>query len=256
MFRAGIVDNMTNIVFEVFKVPEVFKGFRRGWNAQGRCYSGHDRLKEWPQTLKVAIEDISDQRQAVMAEAIFYPLQQPVNGGARGGNGPWRVKSNSQPAVVPAGPVPESNSFAALQCPENDTPSGPSDGVGKNDASDLAEPDLGPTLNGVEKDIRILTPSVLERENRGESLLKNDDSGHDCSSRDMRGIICISPLPEGDQMGGGSLHVPPTWATLLFLGALFGWPSVSLTLQMWPVAPTTLIAFLLSLLKRTARLLW
>ncbi|GMH14554.1 hypothetical protein Nepgr_016395 [Nepenthes gracilis] len=150
-------------------------------------------------------------------------------GSAQGEKGPWRVKSNSQPAVVSAGPVPESNSFAALQCPENDTPSGPSDGVGKNVASDLAEPDLGPTLNGVEKDIRILTPSIMERENWGEPLLKNDESGQDCSSRDMRGISCVSPLPEDDQMGG-SLQVPPTWATLLALGALVGWPSVSQTL--------------------------
>ncbi|GMH21318.1 hypothetical protein Nepgr_023160 [Nepenthes gracilis] len=125
-----------------------------------------------------------------------------VAGGAQGGNGPWRVKSNSQPAVVSARPVPESNSFVALQCPKNDTPSGPSDGVEKNVAIDFTEPDLGPTLNGVVKDIRILTPSVLEWENRGESLLKNDESSHECSSRDMRGIICVTPLPEGDQMGG------------------------------------------------------
>ncbi|GMH10629.1 hypothetical protein Nepgr_012470 [Nepenthes gracilis] len=125
-------------------------------------------------------------------------------GGARRGNGPWRVKSKSQPAIVSAGPVPESNSFAALQCPENDTPSGPTDGVEKNDAIDFTEPDLGPTLNGVETDLRILTPSDLERENRGESPLENDDSGHDCSSSVMRGLICDTPLPEGDQMGGGA----------------------------------------------------
>ncbi|GMH18495.1 hypothetical protein Nepgr_020336 [Nepenthes gracilis] len=92
----------------------------------------------------------------------------------RGGKGPWRVKSKPESAVKSAGSVPESNSFAALQCSEADTPSGISDGSEKNDVIDSAEPDLGSSLGGVEVDMRTLTHSDLERESRGESPLKND----------------------------------------------------------------------------------
>ncbi|GMH03457.1 hypothetical protein Nepgr_005296 [Nepenthes gracilis] len=101
----------------------------------------------------------------------------------RGGKGPWRVKSKPESAVKFAGSVPESNSFAPLQCSEADTPSGIADGSEKTDVIESAEPDLGPSLGGVEDDMRTLTHSDLERESRGESPLKNDVAGQTGSSR-------------------------------------------------------------------------
>ncbi|GMH05988.1 hypothetical protein Nepgr_007828 [Nepenthes gracilis] len=47
----------------------------------------------------------------------------------RVGKGSWKAKSKSHSEVISAGPVPESNSFAALQSPEADTHLDPSAGV-------------------------------------------------------------------------------------------------------------------------------
>ncbi|GMH03437.1 hypothetical protein Nepgr_005276 [Nepenthes gracilis] len=113
-----------------------------------------------------------------------------------------------------------------LICEENDTPSDPSDGGEKNDAFNNAEPDLGPTMNGVETDLRILNPSVMEWVNWSESTRENEDDGHVSSGSILRSLNSDTTLPDGDQMGGGSLQVPPTLAILLYQEAPVEWPSV------------------------------
>ncbi|GMH20955.1 hypothetical protein Nepgr_022797 [Nepenthes gracilis] len=105
-------------------------------------------------------------------------------GSVRVGKGPWRVKSKPIPAVESARPVLESNSFAALQCPEVDTSLDPSDGVMKKDALGFSEPDLSSTLIGKEADFRILTPSELEWENRGKPPLEIEGLVQDCFFED------------------------------------------------------------------------
>ncbi|GMH14802.1 hypothetical protein Nepgr_016643 [Nepenthes gracilis] len=138
----------------------------------------------------------------------------PIDGD-QGGKGPWRVKSKPHPAIVPTGSVLNSNSFAALQCSENGTSSDPSNGGEANDACNNAEPNLGPTLNGVETDLRILNPSAMERVNRNESSRDNEDDGHVSSDSVLRSLNSDTTLPDGDQLGG-SLQVPPTLAILLY----------------------------------------
>ncbi|GMH16941.1 hypothetical protein Nepgr_018782 [Nepenthes gracilis] len=65
---------------------------------------------------------------------------------------------------------------------EADNPSGITDGSEKIDVIESAELDLGPSLSGVENDMRTLTHSDLERESRGESPLKNDGAGPSTTS--------------------------------------------------------------------------
>ncbi|GMH12838.1 hypothetical protein Nepgr_014679 [Nepenthes gracilis] len=126
----------------------------------------------------------------------------PIDGD-QGGKCPWRVKSKPHPAIVPTGSVPNSNSFAALQCLENDTSSDPSDRGVTNDACNNAKPDLGPTLNGVETDLRTLNPSAMERVNRNESTRENEDDVHVSSDSVLRSLNSDTTLPDGDQIGGG-----------------------------------------------------
>ncbi|GMH30423.1 hypothetical protein Nepgr_032266 [Nepenthes gracilis] len=122
-----------------------------------------------------------------------------------GGKGPWRFKSKPHPAIVLIGTVPNSNSFAALQCSENDTPSDPSDGGEKNDAFNNAEPDLGPTMNGVETDLRISNPSVLERVNWSESTRENEDDGHVSSGSVLRSLNSDTTLPDAEAVASHPL---------------------------------------------------
>ncbi|GMH11721.1 hypothetical protein Nepgr_013562 [Nepenthes gracilis] len=122
---------------------------------------------------------------------------------------PWSVKS-------PELELPESNSFAALQCSEADIPSGISDGSEKYDVIESAELDLGPSLGGVEDDMRTLTHSDFERESRGESPLKNDDIGQTGRAESSARLIVI-PLYLMMASWWGSLHVPPPLAILQLL---------------------------------------
>ncbi|GMH02047.1 hypothetical protein Nepgr_003886 [Nepenthes gracilis] len=85
---------------------------------------------------------------------------------------------------------------------QGNTPSGITDGSEKNDVIESAELDLGPSLGGVEDDMRTLTHSDLERESRGESPLKNDGAGQIGSSRVQRELNCDPPLPEDGQLVG------------------------------------------------------
>ncbi|GMH30439.1 hypothetical protein Nepgr_032282 [Nepenthes gracilis] len=124
----------------------------------------------------------------------------------RMGKGPWRVKSKSLPGVESAGPVRESNSFAALQCPEADALLDPADGVMKWDALGFSEPDLSSSLNGEEADLRILTPSELEWENRGAPPLENEGPFQVGSSRSLSGCKGDLPSLEEEQ----TEEAPPT----------------------------------------------
>ncbi|GMH31925.1 hypothetical protein Nepgr_033769 [Nepenthes gracilis] len=105
----------------------------------------------------------------------------------RMGKGHWRFKSKSLPGVESAGPVRESNSFAALQCLEEDALIDPAHGVMKRDALGFSEPDLSSTLNGEEANLRILTPSELEWENRGAPPLDNEGPFQVGSNRSLSG---------------------------------------------------------------------
>ncbi|GMH24793.1 hypothetical protein Nepgr_026636 [Nepenthes gracilis] len=116
------------------------------------------------------------------------------------GKGPWRIKYKNIPAAGDAGPVRESNAFAALQCPEADAMCGSGDGNLKRDGLGSPGPDSSSNLNREGDVLRSLPSSENELENRDAPPVEIEGPLQEGNIKSLGGRLEDLPLTDEEKM--------------------------------------------------------